>query len=116
MYFALAGRAGDRLHMTMAVSFQGSPAGSPGSRRGLWWLLGIAAAAALLVILYPVLVPIGILLNMSSRADDVEKAQLQRDRQQAIHAQERLRAAAVDGQLTDSEIAKVVGWHSPVDR
>jgi hypothetical protein len=100
----------------MADSTHASPSGQASSRHPAWWLLGIAGAAALAVILYLVLMPIALVLNWSSHGDDVERQQFDRERQSATEAGTRLRAAAVDGELTDPEIAQAAGRLWSVER
>jgi hypothetical protein len=100
----------------MTDSTHASPSGWSRSRHLVWWLLGIAGAAALAVLLYSVLLPIGLVQNWSNHRDDVEQRQFDRDRQSAVEAGGRLRAAAVDGELTDLEIAQAAGRLWSVER
>jgi hypothetical protein len=94
----------------MTDSFSRPPSGrSRSSHHLLWWLLGIVGAVALVVGLFLLVTPIVLLQNWSSHGDEVEQAQAEQDRQSALSAQDRLRAAAADGGLTDLEIADAVG-------
>jgi hypothetical protein len=86
-----------------------SPSRGSRNSRLLWWLLGIPAAAALIVSLLVVLKPIVLLQNASNHVDDVERRDAEQYHRSALTAQDRLRAAAADGELTDFEIADAAG-------
>jgi hypothetical protein len=73
------------------------------------WLLGIACTAALLAAITVYALPAIVFLHWSTMGDEREDQRLDFERRQAIAAEGQLRAAALDGKLTDAELERSLG-------